>query len=97
MGLGTAAWSPSISFYGVTATFAEGTVVVAFDPWSAVIAVVVYVVMQALQCDQAENLLAMRRGQNLWKTGAGAGDGPTQHLVLGEAPPRARQGSAKAA
>jgi len=65
MGLGTAAWSPSISFYGVTATFAEGTVVVAFDPWSAVIAVVVYVVMQALQCDQAENLLAMRRGQNL--------------------------------
>ena len=65
MGLGTAAWSPSISFYGVTATFAEGTVIVAFDPWSAVIAVVVYVVMQALQCDQAENLLAMRRGQNL--------------------------------
>ena len=65
IGLGTAAWSPSISFYGVTATFAEGTVVVAFDPWSAVIAVAIYVVTQALQCDQAENLLAMRRGQNL--------------------------------
>lgn len=65
IGLGTAAWSPSISFYGVTATFAEGTVIVAFDPWSAAIAVAVYVVMQALQCDQAENLLAMRRGQNL--------------------------------
>jgi len=65
MGLGTAAWSPSISFYGVTATFAEGTVMLAFDPWSAVIAVVVYVVTQALECDQAENTLGMRRGQNL--------------------------------
>jgi len=64
-GLGTAAWAPSISFYGVTATFAEGTVVIAFDPWSAVIAVVVYVVTQALECSEAENLLAMRRGQNL--------------------------------
>lgn len=65
MGLGTAAWAPSVSFYGVTATFAEGTVVIAFDPWSAALAVVVYVVTQALECDQAENLLAMRRGQNL--------------------------------
>lgn len=64
-GLGTAAWAPSVSFFGVTATFAEGTVVIAFDPWSAVIAVVVYVVTQALECSDAENLLAMRRGQNL--------------------------------
>jgi len=65
VGLGTSAWSPSFSFYGVTATFAEGTVVVAFDPWSAVLAVAIYVVTQALECDQAENLLAVRRGQNL--------------------------------
>ena len=65
LGLGTAAWSPSISFYGVTATFAEGTVMLAFDPWSAVIAVIVYVVMEALECDPAENTLGMKRGQNL--------------------------------
>jgi conjugal transfer mating pair stabilization protein TraN len=65
LGLGTAAWSPSISFFGVTATLAEGTVMLAFDPWSAVIAVVVYVVTQALECDPAEITLGMRRGQNL--------------------------------
>jgi conjugal transfer mating pair stabilization protein TraN len=65
MGLGTAAWSPSVSFYGVTATFVEGTVVFAFDPWSAALAVAIYVVTEALKCDQAENVLAMRRGQNL--------------------------------
>jgi conjugal transfer mating pair stabilization protein TraN len=65
MGLGTAAWSPTVSFYGVTVTFAEGTVMVAFDPWSAIIAVIVYVVMEALECDPAENTLGMRRGQNL--------------------------------
>lgn len=43
----------------------SGNFVLAFDPWSLAIAVVIYVVMEALSCDKDENVLAMKRGASL--------------------------------
>lgn len=44
---------------------AGDTVVVAFDPWSLAIAVVIYVVLSALSCDKDEVQLSMKRGAGL--------------------------------
>lgn len=44
---------------------ASGAVFVAFDPISFVIAIVIYIIMELMSCEQDEQVLAMKRGQNL--------------------------------
>jgi conjugal transfer mating pair stabilization protein TraN len=71
-------FSGSFSSYGVTVAvngtalpagssvlYAGESLVVAFDPWSLVIAIVIYVVMAALSCDAEEGQLAMKEGARL--------------------------------
>jgi conjugal transfer mating pair stabilization protein TraN len=41
------------------------SVVVAFDPWSLVIAVIIYVVMQLMTCNENEGITAMKKGAHL--------------------------------
>lgn len=71
-------FSGSFTSYGVTvalngtalpagsvAVYAGESVVVAFDPWSLVIAIIIYVVMSAMSCDEEEGKLAMKEGARL--------------------------------
>ena len=37
----------------------------AFDPWSLVIAIVIYVIMSLMECDEREGRLALQRGASL--------------------------------
>jgi conjugal transfer mating pair stabilization protein TraN len=39
--------------------------VIAFDPWSLAIAVVIYVVMSMMSCNENEGKLAMKEGAGL--------------------------------
>jgi conjugal transfer mating pair stabilization protein TraN len=68
-------FSGSFTSYGVTVAvngtalpagsavlYSGQSVVVAFDPWSLVIAIVIYIVMAALSCDEEEGKLAMKEG-----------------------------------
>jgi conjugal transfer mating pair stabilization protein TraN len=50
---------------GSSVLYAGESVVVAFDPWSLVIAIVMYIVMSLLSCDEEEGKLAMREGAKL--------------------------------
>ena len=73
------ALNPTFSLYGFSATVGASAVapagsivitsgpgyVIAFDPVSFVIAIVIMVVMQALQCDQEDKQLAIRKGAGL--------------------------------
>ena len=74
-------FSGSFTTYGVTVAingtalpagssvlYAGESVVVAFDPWSLVIAIVIYVVMSAISCDEEEGKLAMKEGARLCHT-----------------------------
>ncbi|PND33875.1 conjugal transfer protein TraN [Achromobacter pulmonis] len=74
-------FSGSFTSYGVTVAvngaalpagssvlYAGESVVVAFDPWSLVIAIVIYVVMAAMSCDEEEGKLAMKEGAGLCHT-----------------------------
>lgn len=54
----------NLSFYGVTFV-PGGTPPFAFDPYSFAIAIAMQVLTEYLSCDQDEQVLAMRRGQNL--------------------------------
>ncbi|KQP23395.1 type-F conjugative transfer system mating-pair stabilization protein TraN [Pseudorhodoferax sp. Leaf267] len=71
-------FSGSFTSYGVTVAingtalpagsavlYAGESMVVAFDPWSLVIAIVLYVVMSAMACDAEEGKLAMKEGARL--------------------------------
>jgi len=71
-------FSGSFTSYGVTVAvngtalpagsavlYSGQSVVVAFDPWSLVIAIVIYIVMAALSCDEEEGKLAMKEGARL--------------------------------
>ncbi|WP_038213252.1 type-F conjugative transfer system mating-pair stabilization protein TraN [Xenophilus azovorans] len=71
-------FSGSFTSYGVTVAvngtalpagsavlYSGESVVVAFDPWSLVIAIVIYIVMAALSCDEEEGKLAMKEGARL--------------------------------
>jgi len=42
-----------------------GAVTVAFDPWSLVIAVIIYVILSAMSCNENEGKLALKRGARL--------------------------------
>ena len=71
-------FSGSFTSYGITVAingtalpagsavlYASEGFVVAFDPWSLVIAIVIYIVMAALSCDEQEGKLAMKEGARL--------------------------------
>jgi conjugal transfer mating pair stabilization protein TraN len=73
-----AGFSGSFTTYGVTfavngAAVPAGSVtlaatdslVIAFDPWSLVIAIVIYVVMSMMSCNENEGKLAMKEGAGL--------------------------------
>jgi len=61
---GTALPAGSTVLYASSAEAGTG-VVVAFDPWSLAIAVIIYVVMSMMSCNQDEGKLAMKVGANL--------------------------------
>lgn len=50
---------------GTVTVFSGQSIVVAFNPWALAIAVVIYVVMSMMSCDQDEGLLAMKEGARL--------------------------------
>jgi conjugal transfer mating pair stabilization protein TraN len=71
-------FSGSFTSYGVTVAvngtalpagssvlYAGDSMVVAFDPWSLAIAVVIYVVMSMMSCNEEEGKLAMKEGASL--------------------------------
>jgi len=70
-------WSPSFSYFGITVGYgapAAGTSVlvgnsggfyIGFDPASFAIAIAIYIITELLSCEQDEQILGMKRGQNL--------------------------------
>ena len=74
-------FSGSFTTYGVTVAvngtalpagsvvlYSGDSLVLAFDPWSLAIAVVIYIVMSMMSCDEDEGLLAMKEGAHLCHT-----------------------------
>jgi len=61
---GAALPAGSTVLYSSSAVAGEG-VVVAFDPWSLVIAIIIYVIMQLMSCDEQEGRLALQKGAGL--------------------------------
>jgi len=71
-GLGDGVFNPQFGFYGFTFeftffefTFANGFQFVGFDPYSFALSVAIMLVQEWLSCDSAEQVMAMKRGQNL--------------------------------
>ena len=71
-------FSGSFTTYGVTVAvngtalpagssvlYAGDSMVIAFDPWTLAIAVVIYIVMSMMSCNEAEGKLAMKEGAGL--------------------------------
>lgn len=71
-------FSGSFTAYGVTvavngaaipagsvAVYSSPTMVVAFDPWSLVIAVIIYIILSMMSCNEEEGKLAMKEGAKL--------------------------------
>lgn len=71
-------FSGSFTSYGVTVAvngtalpagssvlYAGDSLVIAFDPWSLVIAIIIYVVMSMMSCNEDEGRLAMQEGAGL--------------------------------
>lgn len=60
-------WTATTSFYGLQFSFSTtaGLQFVGFDPYSFAIQVGIMIVQEMLSCEQQEQILAMRRGQNL--------------------------------
>ena len=76
-----AGFSGSFTSYGVTVAvngtalpagssvlYAGDSLVVAFDPWSLVIAIVIYIILSMMSCDENEGKLAMKEGARLCHT-----------------------------
>ena len=79
--LSGAGFNGSFTSYGVTVAvngtalpagsavlYAGESVVLAFDPWSLAIAVVIYIAMSMLSCNEEEGKLAMKEGAKLCRT-----------------------------
>ncbi len=63
---GTLSMTGSFSVWGAEfAVSTEGIAFVGFDPWSLVIAIVIYIIMDMMSCDQEDQVLGMKRGQGL--------------------------------
>lgn len=60
-------FNPSFSFYGFSFQFlpSQGFVYAGFDPTSLAIQIGFMILQDLMSCDQSEQILAMRRGQNL--------------------------------
>ena len=60
-------FNPSFSFYGFSFQFlpSQGFVFTGFDPTTLAIQIGVMILQELLSCEQSEQILAMRRGQNL--------------------------------
>ncbi len=50
---------------GSVAVYSGQSMVVAFDPWSLAIAVIIYIVLQMMSCNEEEGKLAMKEGARL--------------------------------
>ena len=61
---GAALPAGSTVLYSSSAVAGEG-VVVAFDPWSLVIAVIIYVILSMMACNEEEGRLALKEGASL--------------------------------
>ena len=66
-GLGDGVFNPMFSFYGFQFqfTFANGFQFVAFDPYSFAFQIAVMVITEWLSCDQSEQVMSLKRGENL--------------------------------
>lgn len=53
---------------GSIALYSGQSLVIAFDPWSLAIAVVIYIVMSMMSCNEAEGKLSMKEGARLCRT-----------------------------
>jgi conjugal transfer mating pair stabilization protein TraN len=53
---------------GSVAVYSGQSIVVAFDPWSLVIAVVIYIILSMMSCNEEEGKLAMKEGARLCHT-----------------------------
>ncbi|WP_304947688.1 conjugal transfer protein TraN [uncultured Parasutterella sp.] len=58
-------YNPSLSFYGFGMTLQGGTMYFTFDPYSFAISVAFQIAMDYLQCEQSEQTLMLKKGQNL--------------------------------
>lgn len=72
------AFTPSVGYFGLTVSYGGATAGMAwstnlgstgfyigFDPTSFAIAIAVYIITELVSCDQDEQILGMKRGQNL--------------------------------
>ncbi len=50
---------------GSAVLYAGDSMVIAFDPWSLVIAVIIYIIMSMMSCNEDEGRLAMKQGAGL--------------------------------
>jgi conjugal transfer mating pair stabilization protein TraN len=53
---------------GSTVVYSGTNLVVAFDPWSLVIAVIIYIILSMMSCNENEGKLAMKEGAKLCHT-----------------------------
>lgn len=53
---------------GSVAVYAGDSLVVAFDPWTLAIAVIIYIIMSMMSCNEDEGKLAMKEGARLCHT-----------------------------
>jgi conjugal transfer mating pair stabilization protein TraN len=53
---------------GSTVLYAGESLVVAFDPWSLVIAIIIYIILSMMSCNEEEGKLAMKEGAKLCHT-----------------------------
>ena len=53
---------------GSVAVYAGDSLVVAFDPWTLAIAVIIYIIMSMMSCNEDEGKLAMKEGAKLCHT-----------------------------
>ncbi|MDD5295885.1 MAG: conjugal transfer protein TraN [Rhodocyclaceae bacterium] len=60
-------FNPSFGFYGFSFqfSFSQGFVFTGFDPYSLALQIGIMILQDLMSCDQSEQILAMRRGQNL--------------------------------
>ena len=65
--LGDGAFNPQFGFYGFTFefSFANGFQFTGFDPYTMALSVAIMLIQEWLSCDSTEQVMALKRGQNL--------------------------------
>ena len=58
-------FTPQFSYYGVQVSYFGGQFAVAFDPVSFAFAVALHFITQLLECEESEQILALKRGRDL--------------------------------